>query len=75
MALKPAVGDTVHFVNYGTPTCSAALITRVDPQDPDLVDLTTFPPHANPYPVNASRRRDDTEKPESGTWHFPSGAS
>jgi hypothetical protein len=66
---KPTLGEIVHFVSYGTVRCTAALVSEVDPAQPEAVSLTVFAPNANSYPVQRSIWRADREL--SGTWHWP----
>lgn len=66
--MEPTVGRIVHYRDPVAQLCHAAIVTRVhDVADgDDAVDLTVFPPAANPYPVELRRGGG-----LAGQWHWP----
>ncbi len=79
----PGIGDTVHYVSYGTPggeypsVCRAAIITEVDHyQYPD--DHVGFVGHVNLCVLNPEGmffkkgvHDASAEERKGGTWHWP----
>lgn len=64
--MKPAVGQVVHYVDYGrgSSQCLAAIIVQVYSQ---AVELIVFPPSGQPYHARA----EQSEGPEFRHWHQP----
>jgi hypothetical protein len=67
------VGRFVHYVSYGTPggeyksECRAAVVTEVNPTDPDVVGLCVF----NPTGLFFNRAIEHDSDSHGGTWHWP----
>lgn len=79
-ARRPAIGDTVHYVSYGTPggeyprACRAAIVTETgtDPgppgDAPPVVSLAVL----NPTGIFLNRHiPPDPQAEYGGTWHWP----
>lgn len=60
------------------PACRAAIVTEVDPQDPDRVGLCVLNPTGqffHPLAAGGSVYHDETDPGDpSGTWHYPERA-
>lgn len=82
----PSVGRTVHYVSHGTPVredgsqafppaCRAAVVTEVDPDDPDRIGVAVLNPTGQFFhPLAAGGVRHlavDVQPPTGGTWHWP----
>lgn len=84
---QPSVGRIVHYVSHGTPTradgtqafqsaCRAAVVTEVDPFDPDRVGLAVLNPtgqffHSLAAGGCAHNDPARTAEYRGGTWHWP----
>lgn len=81
-----AVGRVVHYVSWGSPvredgtqaflpTCRAATITEVDPDDPQWVGLCVQNPTGLFFhPLSAGGCEHvgvEEQPPTGGTWHWP----
>lgn len=74
----PSVGRIVHYVSYGTPggeyasRCRSALITEVDPVNPELVGLAAINPTGMFFhPLSDGGCRLESPAGKGGTWHWP----
>lgn len=88
----PSVGQVVHYVSHGTPVredgtqafppaCRAAIVSEVDPADPNRVGLVVlnptghfFHPLANggcPYDEWDGMNTVAGAQPQGGSWHWP----
>ena len=86
------MGRIVHYVSHGTPVredgtqafparCRAAIVTEVDPQDPDRVGLAVLNPTGQFFhPLTAGGCQYDEwdganalegAQPQGGSWHWP----
>lgn len=82
--MTPSIGRIIHYVSFGTPggeytsQCRAAIITEVDPTDPQHVGLEAFNPTGNfhhPLGMGGCRYEHPDNGPagkaSGGTWHWP----
>jgi len=88
----PSVGRIVHYVSHGTPVredgtqafrpaCRAAIVSEVDPDDPNRVGVVVlnptgqfFHPLANggcPYDEWDGTNDLEGAQPQGGSWHWP----
>lgn len=76
MVTPPRVGQTVHYVSYGTPggeyrsQCRAAMVTEVSAEraDPTEIGLAVL----NPTGLFFDRQiRQSEDEHTGGTWHWP----
>lgn len=83
---RPSVGRIVHYVSHGTPmredgsqvfqpACRAALITEVDPANPDRVGLAVLNPTGQFFHSLADGGCEhiavEEQPPTGGSWHWP----
>jgi hypothetical protein len=65
---RPAVGDVVHFLDYGIQTCQAAIVTAIAPTAQHPADLrarlTVFTPSGGMFGAWAE------EGSEQAQWHW-----
>lgn len=82
MERKPRIGDTVHYVSYGTPNgefpkaCRAALVTEMEfvPRSlgGDRVGLAVFNPTGIfLHSIAAGGCAQNEEYQTGGSWHWP----
>ncbi len=81
--MTPSVGRMVHYVAHGTPVrsdgsqaypsvCRTAVITEVDPDNPERVGLCVFNPGGlffHPLAAGGSWHQEDEQA--GGSWHWP----
>ncbi|MFD9422319.1 MULTISPECIES: hypothetical protein [unclassified Streptomyces] len=84
-APAPTVGRTVHYVSHGTPvrsdgsqefppSCRAAIVTEIDPEDPGRVGLAVLNPTGQFFhPLSAGGCVRADEGRVGGSWHWPEG--
>jgi hypothetical protein len=76
----PSVGRIVHYVSYGTPKgeftsqCRAAIVSEVDPEDPEHIGLVVANPTGLFFHSLSGEPpgcRQDEDGHAGGTWHWP----
>jgi hypothetical protein len=69
--MKPSIGRVVHYhpnLESGALATRAAIVTGVDEEDETRVDLTVFPPRADPY---REVLVPFSPEPRPGHWTWP----
>ncbi len=81
----PSVGRAVHYVSYALrvpedggppdPSCWAAVITQVDPDDPEHIGISIISPTEALFQSLVSGgcmyHANDMSPESGGTWHWP----
>lgn len=67
--MSVSVGRIVHYIGEEDDAdCVAAIVTKVDEQTGEIVDLVTFPPGKEPLVVEVVQEDKDRGP---NTWHWP----
>jgi hypothetical protein len=76
--MKPSIGRVVHYVSFGTPGGEflpehrAAIVTAVDPSNPEIVDLAVLNPTGMFFNRGVVHRDPSIGGGNpGGTWHWP----
>lgn len=71
MDQKPTVGRIVHFKDKKDSPCIAGMITEVDDQNPGVIEMTLFKPHAVMGWAKVGHESGNVLETMVGSWHWP----